>query len=102
MLPRAVSRVPNMMKRACAVTILAQTAKQDTLFSHSKQVACDKVLGQNSWPARRVAARIGAGRVARLGNRTTIARIERLAITNSGCNAYVFHHVRHSEGAKAC
>ena len=34
--------------------------------------------------------------VARLGNRITIARIERLAITNSGCNAHVFHYVRHS------
>jgi len=36
------------MKRACAVTILAQNAKQDTPLSHSKPVACDNVLGQNS------------------------------------------------------
>ena len=28
---------------------------------------------------------------------STIARIERLAITNSGCNAHVFHYVRHSK-----
>src|SRR6185369_9706933 len=48
-------------------------------------------------PARRVAARIGAGCVARLGNRTTIAFTGRLAITNSGCNAHVFHYVRHSK-----
>ena len=41
-------RVPNIMKRECAVTILAQNAKQGTPLSHSKQVACDKVLGQNS------------------------------------------------------
>jgi len=32
-------------------------------------------------------------RVARLGNRMTIALTGRLAITNSGCNAHVFHHV---------
>ena len=38
----------NIMKRACAVTILAQNAKQGTPLSHSKQVPCDKVLGQNS------------------------------------------------------
>src|SRR6185503_4414886 len=30
------------MKRECAVTILAQNAKQDTPLSHSKQVPCDK------------------------------------------------------------
>ena len=48
-------------------------------------------LGQNSCQPVRVAARIGASIVARLGNRTTIARIERLAITNSGSNAHVFH-----------
>jgi hypothetical protein len=36
------------MKRVCAVTILAQNAKQGTPPSHSKQVTCDKVLCQNS------------------------------------------------------
>ncbi len=36
------------MKRECAVTILAQNAKQGTPLSHSKPVTCDKVLGQNS------------------------------------------------------
>ena len=30
------------MKRTCAVTILAQNAKQGTPLSHSKQVPCDK------------------------------------------------------------
>ena len=48
-------------------------------------------------PARRVAARIGDGRVARLGNRTTIAFTGRLALTNSGCNAHVFHDVGDSK-----
>src|SRR6187551_530152 len=33
-------------------------------------------------------------RVARLGNRITIAFTVRLAITNSGCNAHVFYGVR--------
>jgi hypothetical protein len=36
------------MKRECAVTILAQNAKQGTPLAHSKQVTCDKVLSQNS------------------------------------------------------
>ena len=36
------------MKRECAVTILAQNAKQGTPLSHSKQVPCDKELSQNS------------------------------------------------------
>ena len=40
--------MPNIMKRECAVTILAQNAKQGTPLSHSKQVTCDKVLSQNS------------------------------------------------------
>ena len=48
-------------------------------------------------PARRVAARIGAICVARLGNRITIAFTGRLAITNSGCNAHVFHYVTDSK-----
>ena len=43
-----------------------------------------------------VAARIGASVVARLANILDIACIERLAITNSGSNAHVFHYVRGS------
>src|SRR3981081_1997051 len=46
--PKGHLRVPNIMKRTCAVTILAQNAKQDMPLSHSKQVACDNVMGQNS------------------------------------------------------
>src|SRR6185503_16871568 len=127
------------MKRECAVTILAQNAKQDTPLSHSKQVPCDKeaprlvsrrpacgngahapdatyapaphdprlrplaALAESRGaaepklvPARRVAARIGAGRVARLAKVLDIRCDERLAITNSGCNARVFHYVTHS------
>src|SRR5687768_12570649 len=47
-------------------------------------------------PARGVAARIGAGRGARFANRITIGCTERLASTNSGCNALAFHSVMHS------
>src|SRR5258706_14893440 len=54
-------------------------------------------MSQNSCHPVRVAARIGASFVARLGNRTTIAFTGRIAITNSGCNAHVFHYVRHSK-----
>jgi hypothetical protein len=36
------------MKRECAVTILAQNAKQGTPLGHSKLVTCDKVLSQYS------------------------------------------------------
>ena len=52
--------------------------------------------GQNSRQPFRVAARIGAGRVARLANSLDIACIERLTITNSGSNAHVFHAVMDS------
>ena len=38
------------------------------------------------------------GRVARLGNRMTIACAGRLALTNSDCNAHVFHFVMDSLG----
>ena len=48
-------------------------------------------------PARRVAARIGAGRVVRLANTWSIGFTGRLAITNSGSNAHAFHCVRHSK-----
>src|SRR3979411_1376227 len=53
--------------------------------------------GQNSCQPERVVARIGASFVARLGNRMTIAFTGRLAITNSGSNAHVFHYVSHSK-----
>ncbi|HEX3169433.1 MAG TPA: hypothetical protein VHQ88_02570, partial [Burkholderiales bacterium] len=65
-------------------------------LSHSKQGAFDNGMGQNSCQPERVAARIGDGRVARLGNGMTIAFTGRLALTNSGYNAHVFHHVRDS------
>ena len=58
-------------------------------------------MGQNSRQPFRVAARIGAGRVARLDNSLDIACIERLAITNSGSNAHVFHYVRRSKSTAA-
>ncbi|HEV8517257.1 MAG TPA: hypothetical protein VGQ54_01700, partial [Burkholderiales bacterium] len=92
--------------------------KQDTRLSHSKQVACDNAMGQNrSSPKLRrnflalhvedklnllyafvngVAAKIGAGVVARLANIPDIRFAGRLAITNFGGNAHVFHHVRGS------
>src|SRR5678815_5758942 len=63
----------------------------------SKQGTFRQRHGPKLVPARRVAARIGAGRVARLGNRTTIALTGRLAITNSGCNAHAFHCVTGSK-----
>jgi len=65
-------------------------------LSHSKQVAFDNAMGQNSCQPFRVAARIGDGRVARLANTLSIGFTGRLALTNSGCNAHVFHGVRHS------
>ena len=64
-------------------------------------MTCDKVLGQNSCQPVRVAARIGAGRVARLAKVLDIRCTERLAITNSGSNAHVFHYVRHSKSSGA-
>ena len=84
------------MKRACAVTILAQNAKQGTPLSHSKQVACDKVLGQNSCQPEGLQPESALDCVARLAKVLDIRCDERLAITNSGCNARVFHFVRHS------
>jgi len=53
-------------------------------------------MGQNSRQPFRVAARIGAGIVARLANIPDIHCTERLAITNSGSNAHVFLYVRGS------
>ena len=44
----------------------------------------------------RVAAKIGAGIVARLANIPDIRCTGRLAITNFGSNAHVFHGVRGS------
>src|SRR6188768_705207 len=78
------------MKRTCAVTILAQNAKQGTLLSHSKQVACDKVLGQNSCQPVGLQPESALDCVARLAKVLDIPCDERLAITNSGSNAHVF------------
>src|SRR3954467_10431675 len=53
-------------------------------------------MGENSCQPFRVAARIGDGSVARLGNRITIAFTVRLALTNSGSNAHGFYAVTDS------
>jgi hypothetical protein len=74
---------------------LAQGAKKSPPLSHSKQGIFDNAIGPKLAPApfligyrfirlSGVAARIGAGVVARLANSPDIACIERLAITNSG------------------
>ncbi len=85
------------MKRTCAVTILAQNAKQGTPLSHSKQVACDKVLGQNSCQPEGLQPESALDCVARLAKVLDIPCDERLAIADSGSNARVFHYVRHSK-----
>jgi hypothetical protein len=56
-------------------------------------------MGQNSRQPLRVAARIGAGVVARLADILDIACIERLAITNSGSNAHVFYYIWRSKSS---
>src|SRR6185369_5062871 len=57
----------------------------------------DNAMGQNSCQPEGLQPESAMDCVARLGNRTTIAFTGRLALTNSGCNAHVFHHVRHSK-----
>ena len=99
LLSRTFLRAPNIMKHTCAVTILAQNAKQGTPLSHSKQVTCDKVLGQNSCPPEGLQPESALDCVARLGKVLDIPCDERLSSTDSGCNARVFHYVRHSKSS---
>jgi len=54
-------------------------------------------MGQYSCQPEGLQPELALAALLDLAIESTIARIERLAITNSGCNAHVFHYVRHSK-----